>query len=392
MDVSGIFSLLNDWIKNFPDRLAGNPSCIAFSCELAERFRKTGLKTRRESFICRPEGFMGYLIVVFFMYTAGIVLFAYAAYKEALLCFLLAALSNLLEFVLFLPALDFLFPPRRCVNVIAELDCASDTEKTVFITAHHDAARELPYLMRTQILYPFKVLGTEIFTLAGIFMSLWFVLFPYERAPSYALVVFLAGVPFLFQKATFVFRRAVPGAGDNLVACAILLELAAFFAKNRPARTRLVFASFDAEESGLRGSRAFVKRRFDVLHDNVYVINIDSIYREKDVHILVSDINGTLRLSDSLADRLSASALDSGIKLDICRMTFGGGGTDAASFARKGIDAVSIIGIENRLFRKNLVYHTRYDLPDAIEPAAVEKVVCAVIGAVNAIDDSPSDK
>ncbi|MEM5948233.1 M28 family peptidase [Spirochaetia bacterium 38H-sp] len=386
MNVKSIFYLLNDWVNRFVDRLAGNSSCIEISQDIAERFRKLGLKTRRESFVCRPEGFMGYLIVVFFLYVAGIAFFAYSAYFMSLLCFLLAALSNILEFVLFLPALDFLFPVRRCVNVSAELEPSGPVKRIVYVTAHHDAARELPYLLRTQLLYPVKVLGTEIFTVAGFFLSVFFLIVGTDRSPYYVLLFFIAGVPFLFQKATFVFRRAVPGAGDNLVACAILLELAAYLKQNPPANTRVVFVSFDAEESGLRGSRSFVKRHASEFDDRCCVINIDSIYREKDVHILVSDINGTLKLSETLAREFAYVASSYGFSLDICRMTFGGGGTDAASFARCNVPAVSIIGIENKLFRRNLVYHTRYDLPGSIEPAAVEKVFYSVLAYVSAAD------
>src|SRR5688572_26695491 len=48
-----------------------------------------------------------------------------------------------------------------------------------------------------------------------------------------------------------------PGADDNASGVAVLLEVAAYCRKN-PFRRSIVFAAFDAEESGHRGARAFV--------------------------------------------------------------------------------------------------------------------------------------
>ena len=47
------------------------------------------------------------------------------------------------------------------------------------------------------------------------------------------------------------------GADDNASGTAGLLKIAAYFAKNKPTNT-IIFASFDAEEMGLQGAKAFV--------------------------------------------------------------------------------------------------------------------------------------
>jgi Zn-dependent M28 family amino/carboxypeptidase len=47
------------------------------------------------------------------------------------------------------------------------------------------------------------------------------------------------------------------GADDNASGVATLLKIAAYYKKNKPDHT-LIFAAFDAEEMGLRGSQAFV--------------------------------------------------------------------------------------------------------------------------------------
>jgi len=53
-------------------------------------------------------------------------------------------------------------------------------------------------------------------------------------------------------------------------------------------------------------------------------------------------------------------------------ITPGGGGTDAAEFARVGVQATTLIGMPTALIRDKMVYHTLDDTVEHIEPAAVE--------------------
>lgn len=71
------------------------------------------------------------------------------------------------------------------------------------------------------------------------------------------------------------------GADDNASGAAALLSLAAYFSANRPHYT-LVFAAFDAEESGLQGARDFVENPPLPLEQIVLNINMDMISRNDD--------------------------------------------------------------------------------------------------------------
>ncbi len=68
------------------------------------------------------------------------------------------------------------------------------------------------------------------------------------------------------------------GADDNASGAAALLSLAAYFSEHQPHYT-LIFAAFDAEESGLQGARAFVGNPPLPLADIVLNINMDMISR-----------------------------------------------------------------------------------------------------------------
>jgi putative aminopeptidase FrvX len=131
--------------------------------------------------------------------------------------------------------------------------------------------------------------------------------------------------------------------------------------------------SFDAEEAGLRGAAAYFRahaaelKRLPCAH-----LNFDSLYRLRDLQVFTSDVNGTVRLSRPLVDRLIACAIECGVEMRTFGMVFGGGGTDAAESARAGIPSTSIVALPTEVVRRGLVYHTPRDTVEHIEPAAVE--------------------
>lgn len=68
------------------------------------------------------------------------------------------------------------------------------------------------------------------------------------------------------------------GADDNASGTSALFAIAEYFRKNKPDHT-IIFAAFDAEESGLRGARAFVEKP-PVMKDALILnINMDMISR-----------------------------------------------------------------------------------------------------------------
>lgn len=68
------------------------------------------------------------------------------------------------------------------------------------------------------------------------------------------------------------------GADDNASGTAALLQLAAYFQRNRPQHT-LIFAFFDAEEMGLLGARAFVAAPPVPLAQIAANVNMDMVAR-----------------------------------------------------------------------------------------------------------------
>ena len=70
------------------------------------------------------------------------------------------------------------------------------------------------------------------------------------------------------------------GADDNASGTAALFALARYFSKNKPSHT-IIFAAFDAEESGLRGSRAFVSAPPVAKEKIALNVNLDMVSRSE---------------------------------------------------------------------------------------------------------------
>ncbi|HEX5071186.1 MAG TPA: M28 family peptidase [Vicinamibacterales bacterium] len=96
------------------------------------------------------------------------------------------------------------------------------------------------------------------------------------------------------------------GADDNASGTAALFALARYFSTHKPANT-LIFAAFDAEESGLRGSRAFVAAPPVDAASIVIDLNMDMIGRDpKDLLFVVGTY--TQPFLKPLIERIAAKA------------------------------------------------------------------------------------
>ncbi|MBI4675754.1 MAG: M20/M25/M40 family metallo-hydrolase [Chloroflexi bacterium] len=147
--------------------------------------------------------------------------------------------------------------------------------------------------------------------------------------------------------------NAGPGAGDNASGTATLIELARVMgAKPQPQHT-LVFIAFDAEESGLLGSRAYVDALSNAQIGKLRgMLNFDMLGAGSGPLLLMGNGDVAL-LARSSAKQLGIDAYNGALPANA--------GSDHESFARRGVDTVFFM-------RDYRLLHTPDDTIDQIKP------------------------
>lgn len=167
------------------------------------------------------------------------------------------------------------------------------------------------------------------------------------------------------------------GADDNASGTAGVLELAAYFSKNRPKRS-ILFMCFSGEELGLLGSAHYVKNPLIAIEKTVAMVNMDMIGR-LDNDKLIAVGSGTAPEWNPLLDRLNADA-----KFSLSRSESGFGSSDQQSFYNAKIPVLFFFtGLHGD-------YHRPSDTADKINYPGEAKVLALVARAAREIADAPA--
>ncbi|MBI5547069.1 MAG: M28 family peptidase [Deltaproteobacteria bacterium] len=377
-----------DWTQRVLDacgpRPAGSASCLKAAELIVQDLGEHCDRAELQPFECRPWAFLWHSVAgAAILVVAAALLFFGQVVAAALLSAAVAAVS-VTQFGFYRELVDNLFPARRCANAVGVIEPRGPVQRQIVLSSHHDSAYEFRVLRFSRHLYvagsvAHMISGYSLpLVLGGLLLAQQAFGFEIPRALLRGLALF-AGIPALFFMAYFS-RRAVPGAGDNLVSTGILVHVARVFREMRNrdpealAGTRLVLVSFDAEESGLRGSRAFVRDHRELLQSAPTVnLNLESFYRLEDLAVLTVDLNGFVPLSKRLAQAFIEEGAAQGVRVAPMTMIYGRGACDSASFAQVGIEATTLLAVPHDPVGKGkVIYHTREDRPENLEPEAIE--------------------
>ena len=297
----------------------------------------------------------------------------------AAIIMLFATVASLVEFVFYKQLLDPLFSKVDSKNIIGRITPKKEINQTLIFSAHYDSPYVFHYLQNFQKYYIIILSITLLIYFFGICLSI--IAAAYQAQSTVFFVYGITwkatmtmGLIFMIPYYFFITDEVSPGAGDNLIAVSILLQLAEHFkqSENSLQSTELVFLITDAEESGLRGAREFVKKNHKNLTSTPhYNYNMDSLFSVDHLTFLSTDINGTVKLSNKLTEKSIQIADSLGYTAQKMKLPFGGGGTDAGEFAKSGIEAVSLIAMDTTFKSGFNPYHTRDDHTENIDPKAV---------------------
>jgi hypothetical protein len=172
-----------------------------------------------------------------------------------------------------------------------------------------------------------------------------------------------------------------PGADDDSSGTAALLEAARILA-GHPQPATIVFASFTGEESGLLGSREFVRRAIAGKQRVVGALNNDMIGWAND-----NRLDNTIRYSNAgIRDVQHAAAMQFSQLISYDALYYKG--TDAAAYYEAYGDIVGGIGSYPVL--GNPHYHQRHDVLETINHQLVTEVAKTTAATVMLLASSPS--
>ncbi|MCH2162356.1 MAG: M28 family peptidase [Phycisphaerales bacterium] len=161
-----------------------------------------------------------------------------------------------------------------------------------------------------------------------------------------------------------------PGADDNASGSVAVFMLAESLKKaydeapeDQPLRS-ILFACFSAEESGLNGSRYYVREPTYPLEDTSLMINFDMIGRITNDRLSVSGTSTGVGMEEWAQPFYDAS------ELDIVASSARGGGSDHASFMREGVPVLFGIIAD---FHDD--YHTPDDTVDKLNRSGAVKTI-----------------
>lgn len=347
-----------------------------------------------EEFSAAPEAFLGsYPLSALFILIAALLNITVGRFAgvslwlvtiAALVFSILSPLPYIVEFVFFKEAIDPLFKKRKSVNVIGTLrrPGTRSAKRLLILSGHHDSAFENTWLRFLG--YGFFVLSATYYLglitiniicllrLGGLFTgnagmtslgTLGWVLLVYPIAPS---IIY----------AMFFYRGRknggnVPGAADNLSACALVVAACRFLVNNPsyiPPETEIRFISFGSEEAGLRGSRRYVARHLDELkHLDARLLNMETVVHPV-ITILASDMNGMVKNSPEMVNSVAAAAERASVPYSV-NPAYLGVGNDSGPFSQAGIKALTLLPFK---VPQQLValYHQKWDRPEnlTLEP------------------------
>jgi len=388
--------------KNIGPRAAGSDKEDEAQEYILKNCAKFADTAKKETFKLSPRAFMSWPWVAATLVIIAVALFqvskfgafglspaVYLAFDIAALCLSsLAFLVVVFDFLLYKRVLDPFFRKAESSNVILTKKPAGEVKRRIIFGGHVDSSYEwrLTYTGGAKLLTPVIVCAITALIASVVVMILnvagalsgWF-LVACQILEGVAALVCLVG--YLFENGKVV----VEGANDNLTGVFASIAVLQFMTENniRFENTEVVAVSMGAEESGLRGSKAYAKAHADELNkvETVFV-GTDTLRDQEFMGVYHRDMTATVKLDGAAAKLLKEGSELAGLDLDYMVLFFGS--SDAAAMQQGGIKSTLLAAMDPAPAR---YYHTRLDKADNLEPKCVEKGVEVLVNTALLFDE-----
>ncbi|MCL2509040.1 MAG: M28 family metallopeptidase [Oscillospiraceae bacterium] len=314
----------------------------------------------------------------------------YKAFDVVSLCLVVLVLIFVVfEFLFYKKLLDPFFRKSTSSNVILTKKPTGEVKRRIIFGGHIDSSYEWSFtywggaklitsVIASAVAALVMCLVITVLNVAGVLDGGWLLLLCRILMGVAAAVCF---VGIFFENGKVV----VEGANDNLTGVFGSIAVLQFMKENniRFENTEVVAISTGAEESGLRGAKAYVKAHADELNkvETVFV-GIDTLRDYDHMGVYNRDMTGTTKLDPQAAALLKEGSDLSGLDLEykVCFL----GSSDSAAMQQGGVRSVTLAAMDPAPAR---YYHTRLDTADNLDPRTIEKGIEVLINTAMLFDE-----
>lgn len=364
---------------------------------VSEIDNRLGLKAATESFIYAPEASIGAINKLGWVAALLLIPYYFGAEILAMVGYIGIMVFVLTQIVVYTGIWDFCFKKAKSTNIITELPPTNGkSDYTVFLGAHYDSSWCWKLAAKNPSTAIVKTAYGIFGAIAMIVLSLIAVLNRFDvfddpwtvSIVTYVLpVAFLPGFFFVSHYLTQDKTEASPGAMDNLSGIALNMMVMKYFKEHpeeMPEGMKLVNIGFAAEESGLKGSLAYVKaHKAEMDKDNTYVLNVDSISDPGHFSAVKADPWQFTKFDRGLIEMIKESIAETGEKVN--EIVNPAGGCDSTPFCRAGIKTVTFAAQNPTI---SDYYHTFNDVSDRLEIDVFEKGFAVILNTIKKIGAS----
>ena len=368
--------------KNHKRRTAGSKTVKTAQAQMAEEMKDYVDEIRTQQFEMHPHAFIGSIPLDAFLSLFACILFVSGFYSGALWPFVIsmiltisASIIIIVEYVLFLPFTDKLYPKRTGQNLYMVRKAKNTPKRRIILCGHADAAYEMPVLKHFPTPLIYICIGSAFLYWVVNFLFCYLAIanfLPVKVLHVFVVIEIINAIlftPLLF----FVdWGTIVDGANDNLTGCFLAMSFLKEMADKdiRYDDTEFCVLITDGEESGLRGARAFANENVEeLLALNTIVIAPDTIHSVEELRIFSRGINYTESNSEEVCNLLYFAGMKNGLDMRIAE--FYPGANDSEAFSAVGIKAAAICGVA---FTPQDYYHTVRDTYTNLNPECIKLV------------------
>ena len=360
--------------KTIGPRIAGSEQEYEAHKHIAEEMKTCCDEVAIEEFKLSPEAFMswvridGTLILLAILFTfLNLALVSLVLTSIALVCLFC-------EFLMYWEFYDKLFPKATSHNTIGVRKASGEAKQRIIFSGHVDSSHEWTYthLGGAPLLYTVGVYG--VLSMLYVFVSsilIGFNIVNPEVAETLKYIQ-IAAIPGAILVLFFVnFNITVEGANDNLTGAIGSVAIMKYLQDNdiRFENTEVVAMAAGSEESGLRGSRSYIKRHMDELKEIPTVfIGLETFRDYESMAVYARDMTGTVKMDSKACALVKKAGEMAGVDLPYSSVFIGA--SDAAIVQKLGIPAVTLASMNPGPPR---YYHTRGDTAENMDMKTVEK-------------------